>query len=332
MWRRISTTLFFLVLGVIAGVATDILFPMIMFGLAVGLYLHLVDKYLEKFHHRILLGGALGGVLGGSTGLLTAFTGLQMASYFVPVYHSFDPVLIFILIITVFAFIYLGLYLGVTIVKKADQKLQNQSVNETAISPKLLDTSVIIDGRITEIIEIGFLEGRFIVPKFIIREMQNMADSGDKLKRERGRRGLDILNKMRTELPVEIIISTIDFPNIPEVDSKLVAAAKEINAKIATNDFNLNKVARLDGIEVLNINELSNAVKPVFIPGETFKIKVIKQGEEKNQGVGYLDDGTMVVVENGKKYVGQTVHVTVTSVIQTNAGRMIFTEAGEIED
>ncbi|MFP4687431.1 MAG: PIN/TRAM domain-containing protein, partial [bacterium] len=197
------------------------------------------------------------------------------------------------------------------------------------VSPKMLDTSVIIDGRIVEIIEAGFLEGTMLVPKFIIKELQNMADSGNRLKRERGRRGLDVLNKIRDELPVEVLILENDYPNIPEVDSKLVAYASELGARIVTNDFNLNKVARLQGVGVLNINELSNAVKPVFIPGETFEIEIIKEGEEENQGVGYLPDGTMVVVEEGGKHVGEKSKVTVTSVIQTSAGRMIFAQHGE---
>jgi uncharacterized protein YacL len=156
-----------------------------------------------------------------------------------------------------------------------------------------------------------------------------MADSGNRLKRERGRRGLDILNKVRDELPVEVLILENNYPNIPEVDSKLVAYSSELGARIVTNDFNLNKVARLQGVGVLNINELSNAVKPVFIPGETFEIEIIKEGEEEDQGVGYLPDGTMVVVEEGGKYVGQKTNVTVTSVIQTSAGRMIFAQQGE---
>lgn len=331
MYRRIVISALFLLLGILAGLLTEAVVLSTLFGAAIGLYIYLLDRYLSRFSYRVLLGGSLGGIGGFLVGVVTVISLLQVISYFQAGALEFSGTVFLPLAICLLGTVYLGLYLGVTIVKKMGEEVRKRHQGERAISPKLLDTSVIIDGRIADIVEIGFLEGTFVVPKFIIKEMQNMADSGAKLKRERGRRGLDILNKMRTELSVEVFITDLDFPEIPEVDSKLVAAAQELDAKIVTNDFNLNKVARLENLEVLNINELSNAVKPVFIPGEEFEIEVIKEGEEEQQGVGYLEDGTMVVVEEGQDYVGKTITVTVTSVIQTSAGRMIFTQAGEVE-
>ncbi len=194
---------------------------------------------------------------------------------------------------------------------------------------KILDTSVIIDGRIADVCEAGFLDGVFLVPQFILQELQHIADSPDPLKRARGRRGLDILHRIQKMAHITVRITDEDFPKIREVDSKLVALARVHDAKVITNDFNLNKVAELQGVTVLNINELANALKPVVLPGETLKIFVIKEGKEYNQGVAYLDDGTMVVVENGRRLIGKNAEVTVTSVLQTTAGRMIFSKARE---
>jgi uncharacterized protein YacL len=191
-------------------------------------------------------------------------------------------------------------------------------------SYKLLDTSVIIDGRIADITETGFLDGTLVIPQFILRELQHIADSSDPLKRNRGRRGLDILQKIQKKVDIRVEISDMDFPEIREVDNKLVAMAKALHAKIVTNDFNLNKVAELHGVAVLNINELTNALRPVVLPGEDMRVYVLKEGKEYNQGIAYLDDGTMVVVDSGRRHIGQTVDVCVTSVLQTTAGRMIF--------
>jgi uncharacterized protein YacL len=189
---------------------------------------------------------------------------------------------------------------------------------------KILDTSVIIDGRIADICKSGFVEGVLLIPSFILEELRHIADSSDALKRNRGRRGLDILNKIRKELDIMVKIYEKDYDDIAEVDSKLVKLSQELKAQVITNDFNLNKVAELQGIKVLNINELANALKPVVLPGEEMIVQVIKDGKEMNQGIGYLDDGTMIVVENGRRYIGQTIAVLVTSVLQTAAGRMIF--------
>ena len=189
---------------------------------------------------------------------------------------------------------------------------------------KILDTSVIIDGRIADICETGFIEGTLVIPQFVLKELQHIADSSDHLKRNRGRRGLDILHKLQKKSDVNVVITDTDFPSVREVDAKLVQLAKRTNAKIITNDFNLNKVARLQGISVLNVNELANSLKPVVLPGEIMNVYIMKEGKEQNQGVAYLDDGTMVVVEDGKRFMGRIVESEVTSVLQTTAGRMIF--------
>ena len=189
---------------------------------------------------------------------------------------------------------------------------------------KLLDTSVIIDGRIADICETGFIDGTLLIPEFVLEELQHIADSSDALKRVRGRRGLDVLQRIRTESKMEVEITSQDFDDIAEVDSKLVRLAQVVGGKLITNDFNLNKVAELRDVPVLNINELSNAVKPVVIPGETMRVSVVKEGKEPGQGVAYLDDGTMIVIENGRRHINNTIEVEVTSALQTAAGRMIF--------
>ena len=193
--------------------------------------------------------------------------------------------------------------------------------------PKILDTSVIIDGRIADICRTGFVEGPLIIPEFILEELRHIADSSAALKRNRGRRGLDVLGIIQKELQVEVRIVDHDFPDVQEVDVKLLKLAQAIKGKVITNDYNLNKVAALQGVEVLNINELANAVKPVVLPGEEMVIEVIKEGKESGQGLAYLDDGTMIVIENGRKFIGDTIEVLVTSVLQTSAGRMIFAKS-----
>lgn len=193
-------------------------------------------------------------------------------------------------------------------------------------SPKILDTNVIIDGRIADICETGFVEGIFVVPQFVLRELQYIADSTDSLKRNRGRRGLDVLARMQKRPDLTLLVSDRDFPLVREVDAKLVALARETGARIVTNDYNLNKVAEVSGVPVLNINQLANALKPVALPGELMLVNIIKEGKESNQGVAYLEDGTMVVVDNARRLIGKNLEVTVTSAIQTTAGRMIFAQ------
>ena len=189
---------------------------------------------------------------------------------------------------------------------------------------RILDTSVIIDGRIADVCETGFLDGTLVIPQFVLKELQLVADSADSLKRNRGRRGLDILQKIQKMSGVDVMISDVDFPEVREVDLKLIELARTVGGKIVTNDFNLNKVAQLRGVEVLNVNELANALKPVVLPGEIMKVFILKEGKEYNQGVAYLDDGTMVVVDNARRMISKTIDIVVTSVLQTTAGKMIF--------
>lgn len=225
-----------------------------------------------------------------------------------------------------------------TLAKKDKKKIADEqeagedSVQAVQPKSKLLDTSVIIDGRIADICETNFLEGTIVIPQFVLNELQHIADSSDALKRNRGRRGLDVLNRIQKEMPsVKVEFYEGDFEDIPEVDSKLVKLAKVIDGIVVTNDFNLNKVCEFQNVPVLNINDLANAVKPVVIPGEELTVQVIKDGKEHNQGVAYLDDGTMIVVEEGKNYIGKTIEVLITSVLQTSAGRMIFAKPKLLE-
>jgi uncharacterized protein YacL len=189
---------------------------------------------------------------------------------------------------------------------------------------RILDTSVIIDGRIAEVCETGFMDGTLVVPQFVLKELQLVADSTDSLKRNRGRHGLDILQKIQKMSGVDVVISDVDFPDVREVDLKLIELARTLTGQIVTNDFNLNKIAQLRGVEVLNVNELANSLKTVVLPGEIMKVFILKEGKEYNQGVAYLDDGTMVVVDNARKMISKTIDIVVTSVLQTTAGKMIF--------
>ncbi|MCY6957335.1 PIN/TRAM domain-containing protein [Clostridium brassicae] len=209
-------------------------------------------------------------------------------------------------------------------IKKVGSSKEKKSKVAHVGIPKVLDTSVIIDGRILDICQSGFIEGALVIPNFVLDELRHIADSSDSLKRNRGRRGLDILNKIQKELSVEVQITDRDFPEIDEVDSKLLKLAQVLKGKVITNDYNLNKVAGVQGVPVLNINELANSVKPIVLPGEEMTIQIIKDGKENEQGIAYLDDGTMIVVEGGRRHIGETMEVIVTSVLQTAAGRMIF--------
>lgn len=289
-----------------------------------------MTEWIEKNLQRMPLSDLIGAAIGLIIGLIIAsLLGSSLAR--LPFVGSYMTILCSVL------FGYLGLSIGYkkkeellnifNIFPKFGGKDKEKSVS-TKFEPgrlyKVLDTSVIIDGRIADICKSGFADGILVIPGFVLEELRHIADSSDQLKRNRGRRGLDILNKMRNELIARVQIYEKDFPDIQEVDSKLVKLAQVLGADIFTNDYNLNKVAELQGIRVLNINELANALKPVFLPGEEMVIQIIKDGKESKQGIGYLDDGTMIVVESGKKFINQTIYVVVTSVLQTAAGRMIF--------
>ena len=268
---------------------------------------------------RTLIGAAIGSVLGilGATliGLLIA---QQEALAKEPRTYVTIVLLIFMA--------YVGLMVGAAKGEHLDLSALGGILLERGHrqNAKILDTSVIIDGRIADVAETRFLEGALVVPQFVLRELQQIADSADASKRNRGRRGLDILRRLQTNHQVNVQISEINFPDIRDVDQKLIELAKQMNARIITNDFNLNKVAELRGVEVLNINELANALKPVVLPGEIMKVFILKEGKEHNQGVAYLDDGTMVVVDNARRMIGKTIQASVTSVLQTTAGKMIF--------
>ena len=282
---------------------------------------------LQKMSTQDLMSGAIGLIIG----LIIAFL-IGSALSGIPIIGSVIPVL------TCIFFGYLGLSLGISkregiaaffsgLGRENSNRFRNTGKTRAAgycNMPKVLDTSVIIDGRIADICKTGFVEGPIVIPNFVLEELRHIADSSDALKRAKGRRGLDILNVIRKELDIEVEISSKDYDDIAEVDDKLVRLAQELYGCVVTNDYNLNKVATLQGVVVLNINELANAIKPVVLPGEKMVVTVVKDGKEHNQGVAYLDDGTMIVVENGRRYMGETIEVEVTSVIQTNAGRMIF--------
>jgi uncharacterized protein YacL len=205
--------------------------------------------------------------------------------------------------------------------------LESTLVAEGTLKPsktKVLDTSCIIDGRIEGLMDTGFLEGQLLVPQFVLQELQNVADASNDQKRDRGRRGLDVLNRIREAYPNRLLINSVDYDDIPTVDAKLVKLAQELNAMLLTNDYNLNKVASFQAVEVLNINDLAQAIRPAYLPGDDIDLKILKEGKEPSQGVGYLNDGTMVVVEEGRDYIGEELEVVVTGSLQTSAGRMIF--------
>lgn len=233
-----------------------------------------------------------------------------------------DNLVPYVKIIAFFILLFLGITIGLN---KASMNDKNYRKGQRKGSTKILDTSVIIDGRIADVAEVGFIEGVLIIPKFVIKELQYIADSSDPVKKVRGRRGLDVIKTIQNDIPeVEVKIIGDDFKHVKEVDLKLVELAKKINGVIITNDFNLNKVASLQSVKVLNLNELANAIKPVVLPGEEMSLMLVKEGKEHRQAIGYLDDGTMVVVDDAINFIGKEITVSITSVLQTSTGRMIF--------
>jgi len=279
------------------------------------------ERILKELSWRKMIVGIIGVTIGLLFGLLVslAFSSV-LKSEGVGKYIG-----ILINLICAYLGLSLFLYKEKEIMRLFERKYNDyDDIYDGVISNKILDTSVIIDGRIADITKSGFVEGILIIPEFVLEELRHIADSSESLKRNRGRRGLDILKQMQKEPNTTVEIVTQDFDDIQEVDSKLVKLAQIINAKIVTNDYNLNKVAELQGVNVLNINELANAVKPIVLPGEEMNVKVIKEGKEDGQGVAYLDDGTMIVVDDGINFMNQKISVLVTSILQTAAGRMIF--------
>jgi len=303
------------------------------------LFVDALVNAIKVFEEKIVK-APVSDVLFGTFGLVF---GLIVAFLVQGVLNNFNLVVIHT-VIPIFMYLFLG-YFGFQIgFKKRDElinlfpissrskdKKKDNDDEGASKQLKILDTSVIIDGRIADICQTGFLEGILVIPRFVLEELQHIADSSDVLKRNRGRRGLDILNKVQKELSVKVEIYEGNFEDIAEVDSKLVQLAKLVSGVVVTNDFNLNKVCELQNVDVLNINDLANAVKPIVLPGEELKIQVIKDGKEHNQGIGYLDDGTMIVVEEGRTQIGKIIDVMVTSVLQTSAGRMIFAKPKLLE-
>ena len=291
----------------------------IFLGLASAIGIIYFEHRLKRATLKRLIGAAVGSIMG--------ITGASLISHMLTDTVFDTNSLSFIKLFILFLMTYVGLVVGAN---KGD--LLNLSAlggvfggeRPPKKSYKILDTSVVIDGRIADICETGFLDGILVIPHFVLRELQQVADSADTLKRNRGRRGLDILQRIQKMGGITVQFFENDFPAIREVDMKLIELAKELDAKIVTNDFNLNKVAQLRGVEVLNVNELANSLKPVVLPGEIMKVFILKEGKEYNQGVAYLDDGTMVVVDNARKMISKTIDIVVTSVLQTTAGKMIF--------
>src|SRR5450755_1259346 len=288
-------------------------------GVLIGAAIVIFERRLRFASLTRLIGAAIGSVLG----IFGAYLFAVVIRDSIPA----GPTQSFLQLMVMFLMAYVGLVVGAN---KGD--LLNLAAlggifggeKQGKKSYKILDTSVIIDGRIADIAETGFLDGIIVTPQFVLRELQLVADSADSLKRNRGRRGLDILQRLQKVATLEIQIVEDDFPAVREVDMKLIELAKLYEGKIITNDFNLNKVAQLQGVEVLNINELANTLKPIVLPGETMRVFILKEGKEYNQGVAYLDDGTMVVVDNARKMIGKNIDISVTSVLQTTAGKMIF--------
>ncbi|MDP2318917.1 MAG: PIN domain nuclease [Acidobacteriota bacterium] len=296
--------------------------PAAWLNVAFGAVLALVAVGFEWLLRHTAVTSMLGAFLGGAVGLLLA-KGISEALFWID--HG-NPQVAFLHSFILLVFPYIGAVMG----GRKGEWLEPARLIALfhAAGPerhyKILDTSVIIDGRIADLCETGFIDGAMVVPQFVLKELQLVADSSDSMKRNRGRRGLDILQKIQKMAGVEVVISDVDFPEVKEVDLKLIELARTLSGKIVTNDFNLNKVAQLRGVAVLNINELANALKPVVLPGEIMKVFILKEGKEYNQGVAYLDDGTMVVVDNARKMISKTIDIAVTSVLQTTAGKMIF--------
>jgi uncharacterized protein YacL len=294
----------------------------LMLNVGFSLVLAGLIVYLEDRLRRTSLANVIGALVGGAVGLLIARM-LGSALFWA---NTGDSRVVFLHSLILLVLPYIGLMLG----GKSGEWLEPDRLvglfrpRAPERRYRILDTSVIIDGRIADICETGFVDGTLVVPQFVLKELQQVADSADSLRRNRGRRGLDILQRIQKMSGLDVIVSDMDFPEQREVDLKLIELARELRGKIVTNDFNLNKVAQLRGVDVLNINELANSLKPVVLPGETMRVFILKEGKEYNQGVAYLDDGTMVVVDNARSMIGKTIDVVVTSVLQTTAGKMIF--------
>jgi len=319
----------FRILAIAVGGTVGFLFSFLFNTKIQGVFSEIIC-YLQKMPTKNIFAATIGLIIGLIIANLLAYS-----LSFIPIIGSYLPIVLSVILGA------LGINMGVNkkdeifnilgYVKNINQVRRKEN-NKQFIHPKILDTSVIIDGRILDIYQTEFLEGELIIPRFVLSELQHIADSSDSLKRNRGRRGLDVLNKMTKIKKNKVKIIGRDYNDPKEVDAKIIKLAKEIKAKIITNDYNLNKVAQLESISVLNINDLSNALKAVILPGEEMNTQIIKEGKEPDQGIAYLDDGTMIVVEDGHKYIGRKVNILVTSILQTPAGRMIFGRVKSVMD
>ena len=290
-------------------------------ALLIAAVIILFEMRIQQASLKTLIGAAIGSMLGIVGGVLIGFLiSYQEAGAVHPATK------VFLTLALAFIMAYIGLMVGAAKGDYLDLTALGGIFSDKATrrDVKILDTSVIIDGRIADVAETGFLSGTIVVPQFILRELQQVADSPDSSKRQRGRRGLDMLNRLQSNTTLDIQVVDTDFPAVKEVDLKLLELSKSLDGVVVTNDFNLNKVAQLHGIQVLNINELANSLKPVVLPGEAMRVFILKEGKEYNQGVAYLDDGTMVVVDNARRMIGKNADIAVTSVLQTTAGKMIF--------
>ncbi len=321
VWSLLARALFIMAVAYAAALLHPLNAPMPA-NVAFGAALAVIVVAAEWAMRQVSITDLLGALLGGAIGLGIAKT-IGAAMYWAD--HA-DPRVRFLDSFVLLVLPYWGLILGGRRGEWLHPTRLIGLFREAAPQKryKILDTSVIIDGRIADICEAGFLDGTIVIPQFVLKELQLIADSADSLKRNRGRRGLDILQKIQKMAGLDVMISDADFPEVREVDLKLIELGRTTQGKIVTNDFNLNKVAQLRGVAVLNINELANALKPVVLPGEFMKVFILKEGKEYNQGVAYLDDGTMVVVDNARKMISKTIDIVVTSVLQTTAGKMIF--------
>lgn len=290
-------------------------------GAVIALFIIAFEMRVRRASLKTLIGAAIGSILGIVGAYLIGMLISTQDTQSVPA-----EVKTFLTVALAFFMSYIGLMVGAAKGEFLDLSALGGIFKDKNIKRdyKVLDTSVIIDGRIADVAETGFLSGTLIIPQFILTELQQVADSPDSSKRQRGRRGLDMLQRLRNNNQLDVQIVETDFPAIKEVDLKLIELGKKLEAVIVTNDFNLNKVSQLRGVSVLNINELANALKPVVLPGEAMRVFILKEGKEYNQGVAYLDDGTMVVVDNARRLIGKTADIAVTSVLQTTAGKMIF--------
>lgn len=289
-----------------------------LYGLGAGLAVIVVEMALENVPARRILVGMMG--------LITGLVSARLLFDFIFLIPAAESTKLFVRVLLYYLLAYLGVMIALRYSGKWSTIITGHLSEENKKPPLILDSNVIIDGRLVDLIHTNFLDYRLIVPRFVMRELQTIADASNELKRQRGRRGIESLNRLKKDALADVQVDDIDFPEIESVDAKLIHLAKQSGARILTNDYNLNKIAEVQNIKVLNLNNLATVLKPRYLQGEHLLVKIIKEGREENQGVGYLDDGTMVVVEGGRRRIGESVEVVIANTIQTSTGRMLFAE------